>query len=92
MTPIPTPMGWLRETQRLTDASIEKALTEEIEVQLFDGPRAAVVLNHSSDEPSRYEVPYDGGIVSSCTCPHYTYRDVICKHMVAVAIELEDRR
>jgi hypothetical protein len=27
------------------------------------------------------------GEVASCTCPHHTFRNVICKHMIKVALE-----
>jgi Fanconi anemia group M protein len=35
-----------------------------------------------------YTVSVDGGGVWSCTCPHYTYRHTICKHIVMVQTEL----
>lgn len=27
------------------------------------------------------------GEVAGCTCPHHTYRNVICKHMIKVALK-----
>jgi Fanconi anemia group M protein len=35
-----------------------------------------------------YTVSVDDGGVWSCTCPHYTYRHTICKHIVMVQTEL----
>jgi len=35
-----------------------------------------------------YTVSVDDGGVWSCTCPHYTYRRSICKHIVMVQTEL----
>jgi Fanconi anemia group M protein len=35
-----------------------------------------------------YTVSVDDGDVWSCTCPHYTYRRSICKHIVMVQTEL----
>jgi ERCC4-related helicase/biotin operon repressor len=35
-----------------------------------------------------YVVSVDDGGVWSCTCPHYTYRHTICKHIVMVQTEL----
>jgi ERCC4-related helicase len=35
-----------------------------------------------------YTVSVDDGGVWSCTCPHYTYRHIICKHIVRVQTEL----
>jgi len=35
-----------------------------------------------------YTVSVDDGGVWSCTCPHYTYRHTICKHVVMVQTEL----
>jgi ERCC4-related helicase len=35
-----------------------------------------------------YTVSVDDGGVWSCTCPHYTYRHTICKHIVVVQTEL----
>jgi hypothetical protein len=35
-----------------------------------------------------YIVSVDDGGVWSCTCPHYTYRHTICKHIVMVQTKL----
>jgi len=35
-----------------------------------------------------YTVSVDDGGLWSCTCPHYTYRHTICKHIVMVQTEL----
>jgi hypothetical protein len=35
-----------------------------------------------------YTVSVDDGGMWSCTCPHYTYRHTICKHIVMVQTEL----
>jgi Fanconi anemia group M protein len=39
-----------------------------------------------------YTVSVDDGGVWSCTCPHYTYRHTICKHIVMVQTELSTPR
>lgn len=70
------------------DATIEKrASWEGFEFSILEGGKVEVV-NSSYDEPEEhtYTVHVEGGILFSCTCPAFEYRDGACKHMVAVAI------
>lgn len=40
---------------------------------------------------TKYYVKKEDGYIIDCDCPHHTYRNVICKHMVIAAEETNTR-
>ena len=85
-------LSWLRETDTLTMETLKRAYWEDLRVYNVDYGTVEL-LNHSYDNPgghhSTVSVNRDG-LVHYCDCPHYQYRGEVCKHMVSVAMKIDD--
>lgn len=84
--------SWLRETDTLEVTTIKRAIWEKLVVIEADEGQL-VVQNHSYGEDyddHTHTVNAMSGIVSSCTCPQYKYRNKVCKHMVGAALAIEN--
>lgn len=63
-----------------------KALQEDIEASLIND-HLCLIRNHSSG--TKYYVKLGkNSVITTCTCPHYQYRRVPCKHMIAAHLQL----
>jgi hypothetical protein len=64
--------------------SQERAITQDFVVSEIDEDTYSVFNCMYNTE---YEVKCRGDLVVSCTCGHYVYRGVICKHIIRTAME-----
>ena len=85
-------LSWLRETETLDLLTLKRAYWEALEVEAID-VGLVYVRNESYTDPTEHthEVSIEptASIVCHCTCPQYTYRGKVCKHMVATALALD---
>lgn len=93
-------LSWLRETDGLAGdegmRTLKKAYWERKRYDIVPKRYGVVaVINHCYPDPDEHahEVGVNQhGIVHHCDCPAYTYNSgsSICKHMVAVALAIDD--
>ena len=85
-------LSWLRETDTLTMMTLKRAYWEDIRpVDVSYGH--VIVENHSHEHPDEHSNNVSvsqHGLVHHCDCSHYKYRNDVCKHMVSVAMEIDD--
>lgn len=74
----------MTQTQHIINAVL-RAQNEEMIVVKSGAPESKnYIVVHDN---KGYEVFVHGRHITRCTCPHNTYRSVVCKHMVKVALE-----
>lgn len=85
-------LSWLRETDTLTMETLKKAYWERIEVAHTERGRVIVVnASYANPVDHAHEVSVSThGIVHYCSCGDFQYRDRVCKHMVAVALLIDE--
>lgn len=64
--------------------SYNRAIDEDLKVEKLTEDQYLVI---NFEHQSIYHVDTDNEKVLSCDCAHYTYRNIICKHMMKVSIE-----
>jgi hypothetical protein len=71
--------------------SIERAENEKFIIYNCGGVqenkqiKQYVIIN--DDNQNAYNVTVEGSKVIKCDCPHHTYRNSVCKHMIKIAME-----
>lgn len=86
-------LSWLRETDTLDVSTLKRAYWEGKRFEIVPESYGTVrVINHCHKDPHdhAHEVGVNQhGIVHHCTCAQFKYRDKMCKHAVAVAMEID---
>lgn len=69
---------------QMEDDSYQRALSEHFEIDKINNEEFNI---YNLDNRTGYIVSLLDDLIIDCTCPHHRYRNVVCKHQIAVASE-----
>lgn len=83
-------MSYVKKTKyQMQLDSFDRALEQDIKaINLSEiGRSSKQIIVQNYDHNTVYEIIIKDNEIISCNCPHHFYRNVICKHMVAVMMQ-----